>query len=61
MTELLKVIEQNGEQIVSARDLHGFLEVSERYNDWFNRMKDYGFEEGIDFTSFTENTVNGGR
>lgn len=24
-------------------------------------MKDYGFEECIDFTSFTENTVNGGR
>lgn len=61
MQELIKVTEQNGEQLVSARDLHEFLGVSERYNDWFNRMKDYGFEEGIDFTSFTENTVNGGR
>ena len=59
--ELIKVTEKEGQQLVSARELHKFLEISERYNDWFNRMKDYGFEENIDFTSFTENTVNGGR
>lgn len=61
MNELIKVTEKEGQQLVSARDMHEFLGINERYNDWFNRMKDYGFEENVDFTSFTEKTVKGGR
>lgn len=30
---------------VSARDLHAALEVETRFNDWFLRMCEYGFEE----------------
>mgnify|MGYP001652083420 CR=1 FL=1 len=25
------------------------MEVQTRYNDWFARMKKYGFTEGVDF------------
>ena len=30
---------------VSGRELHEGLEVETRYNDWFTRMCEYGFEE----------------
>ena len=50
MQELIKVTEQNGEQLVSARELHEFLEVTERFNSWFERQLQYGFEESVDFT-----------
>ena len=39
----------NGEVKISGRQLHMFLEVQTRYNDWFARMKEYGFTEGVDF------------
>lgn len=39
----------NGEVKISGRQLHMFLEVQTRYNDWFTRMKEYGFTEGVDF------------
>ena len=39
----------NGEVRISGRQLHMFLEVQTRYNDWFTRMKEYGFTEGVDF------------
>lgn len=42
--------DDNGNILVGGRDLHEFLEVSERYASWFNRMLKYGFQEGIDFT-----------
>lgn len=48
---------ENGEIIVSGRELHEFLEVSERYNSWFKRMLGYGFTEGTDFTSVKTFTV----
>ncbi|MBO0412459.1 phage antirepressor KilAC domain-containing protein [Enterococcus hulanensis] len=51
MNELIKVtINENDEQLVSGRDLHKFLEVTERYSTWFERMLKYGFTENIDFT-----------
>lgn len=42
---------ENGEVKISGRQLHMFLEVQTRYNDWFTRMKEYGFTEGVDFYS----------
>ncbi|MEK4684319.1 phage antirepressor KilAC domain-containing protein [Bacillus sp. FSL M8-0256] len=38
-----------GNLLVSGRDLHEFLEIGTRYDIWFNRMKEYGFVENIDF------------
>lgn len=57
MNELIKIEEKNGEQLVSARELYKFLEVTERFNSWFERMCGYGFEENKDFTSVKTFTV----
>lgn len=59
--ELLKA-NYDGERITfSARELHEFLEITERFSSWFERMKQYGFEEGTDFTGVKKLTpVNNG-
>lgn len=44
----------NGEIIISGRELHDFLEVNTEYRKWFGRMKDYGFEENTDFIRVTQ-------
>ena len=50
---------------VSGRELHDFLEVTTRYNDWFNRMTEYGFTEGEDYAEvldkIVQNPKEGGR
>lgn len=48
----LITIKQNetGEQLVSARELHKKLEITERFNSWFDRMLKYGFIENVDYT-----------
>lgn len=64
MNELIKTFKQNdGSVAVDGRDLHDFLEVKERYNDWFRDMQKYGFTENVDFISFTGKRVKpqGGR
>ncbi|WP_149315796.1 antA/AntB antirepressor family protein [Lentilactobacillus buchneri] len=64
MNELIKTFKQNdGSVAVDGRDLHDFLEVKERYNDWFKDMQKYGFTENVDFISFTGKRVKpqGGR
>ena len=47
--ELIKIIEREGRQLVSGRELHEFLEIGTKYKDWFRRMVEYGYEEEIDF------------
>jgi len=49
MDNLIAITEQNGNKAVSARELHKFLENKDRFSKWFERMKSYGFDEGIDF------------
>lgn len=62
MNELLKIeINENQEQTVSGRELHMFLGIETRYNDWFARMLQYGFCEGKDFYSKMSKTSEGGR
>jgi len=58
--ELIKIKESNGNSVVSARELHQFLEVKTDFKDWIIRMLDYGFEENKDFSSFLSES-NGGR
>jgi len=61
MEQLIKVqANENGQQVVSARELHEFLEVKTDFTDWCKRMFEYGFEEGRDFTSYLGES-NGGR
>lgn len=59
MNELIKVNYDNDTPTVSARDLHEFLEVGTRFNDWFPRMCEYGFEAGKDYYSFLSNRADG--
>ncbi|OHR73962.1 hypothetical protein HMPREF3291_05095 [Bacillus sp. HMSC76G11] len=58
MNELITTTHsEQGDIIMSGRELHEFLEVTERYNNWFERMLQYGFDEGVDFTSVKSFTV----
>ena len=49
MNELIKVDFSGEKPAVSARELHEFLEVGTKFQDWFPRMREYGFTEGEDF------------
>lgn len=60
MKDLIKIeINENQEPVVSGRELHEALGVQTRYNDWFNRMCEYGFSEGIDFCSILSKSTGG--
>lgn len=62
MNELIKLsLNAKGEQVVSARELHGFLEVKTEFKDWMPRMLEYGFQEDIDFSSFLSESTGGRR
>jgi anti-repressor protein len=52
MQELMTITEQDGQQVVSARDLHRFLKVETPLTIWMPRMLEYGFEEGKDLVTF---------
>lgn len=49
MNELIRVDYSKVDPTVSGRELHQVLEVRTKYGDWFNRMKEYGFTESMDF------------
>lgn len=59
MNELIKVNYDSDRPTVLARDLYDFLEVKTAYKDWFPRMCEYGFSEGIDFCSFLSESTGG--
>lgn len=61
MNNLIKINFENDRPTVLGRDLHEALQVQTRYNDWFKRMREYGFNEGIDFYSILSKTSEGGR
>lgn len=53
-TELIKVTtNEQGQKLVSARELHDVLVTSEgkqeRFSQWFKRHLQYGFEENVDY------------
>jgi len=53
MNELIPMQKkEDGTVKFSGRDLYEFLEISERYSKWFERMISYGFAEGIDYTPY---------
>lgn len=62
MEELIKINYDTEQPTVSARDLHEGLEIGTRFNDWFPRMVEYGFQEGKDFYSkMSKTSESGGR
>ncbi|WP_157637966.1 antA/AntB antirepressor family protein [Flexithrix dorotheae] len=55
--ELIKIYQGN---IISARELHTFLKVKSRFNDWINnRIKKYEFQEKSDYTKILVQLVRG--
>lgn len=54
MNELIKVNYDTENPTVSARDLHEGLEITERFQSWFNRQLQYGFQESIDYVGRKE-------
>lgn len=54
---------ENGDLLVSGRELHEFLEVKTPYTQWFERMTEYGFKENVDFISLSQKSEKplGGR
>lgn len=60
MNYLIKIdLDENQEPIVSGRELHDVLNVKTYYKDWFPRMCEYGFQEGIDFCSILSESTGG--
>jgi anti-repressor protein len=52
VNELIKVTYSEDAPTVSARELHEFLEIQERYSKWFDRMSEYGFALDMDYTPY---------
>lgn len=61
MNELIKISEnEKGEQVVSARDLHKYLEAGSNVNTWFKNQVDRAMlDEGIDFIQIYEESKGG--
>lgn len=60
MNELIKIEVKDGQQLVSGRDLHEFLELNTPYTQWFERMCEYGFTENKDFIPHSQKCESGG-
>lgn len=60
MKDLIQIHYDNADRpTVLGRELHEALGVETRYNDWFDRMCEYGFSEGKDYYSFLSNRSDG--
>lgn len=57
MNDLIKVNYDSERPTVSARELHEFLEVATHFKDWFPRMCEYGFVQGVDFNPLKNEQV----
>lgn len=55
MNELIKIEVRDGQQLISGRELHKFLEVGTRYDTWINRIiEKYNFIENKDFITIAQ-------
>ena len=53
---------EDGIQLVSAKELHAGLGVKSKFADWIkNRINKYSFEEYEDYTTLSKNLENGGK
>lgn len=50
MEELIKITKKDGNSVVSARDLHSFLEIGRDFTSWCKAMFEYGFTENVDYS-----------
>lgn len=59
-TELIRITARpDGQHAVSARELHGFLEIRRDFTTWCKQMFEYGFVEGQDFTPILVKSTGG--
>lgn len=64
MHQLINITEQNGSKVVSARELHAFLESKQQFSNWIEkRINEYNFVENEDFEVLNNSIKNpqGGR
>lgn len=55
MENLIKITtNEQGLSVVSARDLHAWLQTEDHFTQWAKRMFDYGFIENIDYQAVHE-------
>ena len=54
MNDLIKVNYDTEQPTVSARELHEVLNIGTQYTKWFERMKEYGFLENVDFKAISQ-------
>ena len=57
--QIINVTINNDRPTVSARELHEFLEVGTPYDKWFPRMCEYGFSDGVDYSTFLSDRIDG--
>ena len=51
MNELIKIqTNEQGQQLVSGRELHKVLGIGTQFTKWIQRMIDYGFTKDVDYT-----------
>lgn len=50
-------ITEESDVLISARDLHDFLEIKTNFRIWYPRMIDYGFVEKEDYQKVYEKTI----
>lgn len=50
MKAIINITDHNGQSVVSARELHAFLDVKTEFAKWIGRMLDYGFSENLDYS-----------
>lgn len=54
MEELIKINTTENDITLSGRELHEFLGIGTQYTKWFDRMKEYGFEENEDYQAISQ-------
>lgn len=59
MNELITINYENERPTVSGRELHEALGIGTEYAKWIERMCEYGFSEGEDYSSILTNRSDG--
>lgn len=55
MNEIIKIETTSEGSVVSARELHQFLEIQTPFHKWMPRMFEYGFIENVDYQRLDKN------
>lgn len=64
MEAIITIKQQNGNSVVSARELYLFLEIKTDFTKWCKRMFEYGFSIDVDYSEVVaknDSNLKGGR